>query len=250
VLWAGVGKVLALGAGGFLLRGALEACVRVWERLDATAWWGLLCAGMYTLGRVGVATVVASLVWIPAGVWIARSPRLGRVAEPGAQMAAAFPINLLFPWMIAALASFPGALEWGSVILMTLASQWYVFFNVLAGLSALPGELEEAARVYRLRGWNLWRFLYLPAVFPHWVTGACTAAGGAWNASILAEYVTRGQTTLRATGLGADMADAAQRGDMPVLWASMVLMALLVAAANRFVWVPLYALAERRFHLD
>lgn len=249
----GLGKILVLGAGLFVLRGVGEAGVRVGERLDGQAWSVLFWGGLCTLGRVAAATALASLLWIPAGIGIARAPCLCRLAEPAAQMAAAFPINLIFPWMMAALASRPGgtgSMEWGSVILMTLASQWYVLFNVLAGLSALPYDLEEAARVYRLRGWKCWRVFYLPAIFPYWITGACTAAGGAWNASIVAEFVSWGPTTLRATGLGALMVDASQRGDMPVLWASIALMALLVVATNRLVWRPLYSLAERRFHLD
>ncbi|NBV85415.1 MAG: ABC transporter permease subunit, partial [Verrucomicrobia bacterium] len=141
-------------------------------------------------------------------------------------------------------------MNWGSILLIAMGTQWYLLFNVIAGAMAIPSDLKDAARSYGLRGWALWRTLILPAIFPFWVTGACTAAGGAWNASIVAEIAVWGDTTLRAEGLGALIAEVTQRGDVPLILTCILTMSLFVIATNQLVWRRLYALAERRFRLD
>jgi NitT/TauT family transport system permease protein len=157
---------------------------------------------------------------------------------------------MLFPLVIAGLKAAGISLGWGSVVLMLLGTQWYILFNVIAGAMSIPADLREAARSYRLSLGMRFRSLYLPAVFPYLVTGWVTAAGGAWNASIVAEYVTfRGQI-LSANGLGAQISVAAERADFPALAASVILMAAIVVLFNRNVWRRLYALAEARFSLS
>jgi len=142
------------------------------------------------------------------------------------------------------------SLGWGSIVLMLLGTQWYILFNVIAGAMGIPADLKEAARCYSIRGFQRFRILYLPAVFPYLVTGWVTAAGGAWNASIVAEYVTFKGEILRAPGLGAEISAAAGAADFPVLAASILVMSLLVVAFNRTVWRRLYHLAEERYSLN
>jgi NitT/TauT family transport system permease protein len=142
------------------------------------------------------------------------------------------------------------SLNWGSILLISMGTQWYILFNVIAGAMAIPNDLKEAATVYGLHRWDLWKTLILPAIFPFWVTGACTAAGGAWNASIVAELATWGSTTLQADGLGAYIALATKAGDTPLIIASIGVMSLFVVSMNKLVWRRLYAFAERRFRLD
>jgi len=154
---------------------------------------------------------------------------------------------MLFPLVIAALAWSGVPLGWGSILLMLLGTQWYILFNVVAGAMAIPADLKEAARSYRITGWQRFRTLYLPALFPYLVTGWVTAAGGAWNASIVAEYVTLRGELETTRGLGAQISAATARGDFSLLAASTVVMAAAVIAFNRAVWRRLYRLAEERF---
>jgi NitT/TauT family transport system permease protein len=227
-------------AGVRELRGALS-----WALTGHIVWLGTL-----TMLRVMAMTVIATLVWTPVGVWIGLKPKVARLAQPLAQIGASFPVNMTFPivvgWFVAAHVS----INWGSILLIAMGTQWYILFNVVAGAMAIPNDLKEAARVYGLRRWDLWRTLILPAIFPFWVTGACTAAGGAWNASIVAELATWGHTTLRADGLGAYIADVTRSGETPLIIASIAVMSLFVVLMNKFIWRRLYGFAERRFRLD
>jgi NitT/TauT family transport system permease protein len=157
---------------------------------------------------------------------------------------------MLFPIVIAGLAAAGVSLGWGSILLMLLGTQWYILFNVIAGAMAIPTDLLEAARSYRLKGWRRFRAVYLPGVFPYLVTGWVTAAGGAWNASIVAEYVTFKGQTLAAHGLGAQISAAAAAADFPRLAASILVMSAIVVAFNRTVWRHFYRLAEQRFSLN
>jgi NitT/TauT family transport system permease protein len=141
-------------------------------------------------------------------------------------------------------------MNWGSILLIAMGTQWYILFNVIAGAMAIPNELKEVANIYGLRKLQLWRTLILPAIFPFWVTGACTATGGAWNASIVAELATWGDTTLKADGLGAFIAEVTKSGNTPLIIASIGVMSLFVVLINKLVWRRLYAFAERRFRLD
>jgi NitT/TauT family transport system permease protein len=205
--------------------------------------------GFLTLLRVVVMLVVATIIWTPIGVRIGFSPRLARIAQPLVQIGASFPANLVFPLVVLVFIRFRVDFNWGSILLIALGTQWYILFNVIAGASAVPSDLREAAQVFRLRRWALWRTLILPAIFPAWVTGALTAAGGAWNASIVAEVASWGTHKLRADGLGAYIAQATEKGDWPAILFSIATMSLYVVLLNRAVWRPLYALAESRYRL-
>jgi NitT/TauT family transport system permease protein len=202
------------------------------------------------MGRVALMTVVATLVWTPIGVWIAAKPNVARIAQPSAQIAASFPVNMTFPFVVGFFVAAHISINWGSILLIAMGTQWYILFNVIAGAMAIPSDLKEAARTYGLRGWSLWRTLILPAIFPFWVTGACTAAGGAWNASIVAELATWGNTTLKAEGLGAYIAEVTQKGDTPMIISSIAVMCIFVVLTNKLLWRRLYEYAEKRFHLD
>jgi len=240
LLWLAYEVLTGIVAAAEELRGTLS-----WPMFGHIAWLGFL-----TMLRVVAMTVIATLVWTPVGVWIGFQPRVARFAQPLAQIGASFPVNMTFPlvvgWFVAAHIS----INWGSILLIAMGTQWYILFNVIAGAMAIPNDLKEAATVYGLRKWNLWRTLILPAIFPFWVTGACTAAGGAWNASIVAELATYGDTTLKADGLGAYIASVTKSGETPLIIASIAVMSIFVVLMNKLIWRRLYAFAERRFRLD
>ncbi|MCM6772349.1 ABC transporter permease subunit [Nocardia sp. CDC159] len=205
--------------------------------------------GALTLVRVLVLLVVCSLIWVPVGVWIGLNPRVSRFAQPVVQVLASFPANFLFPLVTAVLVATGASLNWAGALLMALGAQWYILFNVIAGASAVPNDLREAAANLRLPRRLWWRKLILPAIFPSYVTGAITAAGGAWNASIVAEVVSHGGTTLTAAGLGAYISEATTTGDWPRILVGVVVMSVYVVGINRLFWRRLYALAERRYSL-
>jgi len=210
----------------------------------------ILVAGALTLGRVLVSTAIGTLWTVPAGLAIGLSPKWSRIFQPVVQVAASFPAPMLFPLVIAILKSIGVSLGWGSIVLMLLGTQWYILFNVIAGATAIPADLREAAKSYRMARWLKFKALYLPSVFPYLVTGWVTAAGGAWNASIVAEYMTFKGQVLATNGLGAQISIAAEHADFPALAASVILMATVVVLFNRTVWRRLYALAEERFSLS
>ncbi len=243
---------------GVILLGLLLAALAfgAWKlthglrRVPAAEWGTLGGAAAWTLGRVLVATALGTLWALPAGIAIGLSPRLSRLLQPVVQIVASFPAPMLFPIVIAGLAAAGVSLGWGSIVLMLLGTQWYILFNVIAGAMAIPTDLQEAARSYRLKGWRRFRALYLPGVFPYLVTGWVTAAGGAWNASIVAEFVTFKGQTLETHGLGAQISAAAAAADLPRLAASILVMSTIVVAFNRTVWRQFYRLAEQRFSLN
>ena len=189
--------------------------------------------GFLTLLRVVVMVVAATLIWTPIGVRIGFSPRLARIAQPLVQIGASFPgqpdLSRSSCW---SLSGFTSTSNWGSMFLIALGTQWYILFNVIAGAASVPGDLREAALVFRLRGWKLWRTLILPAIFPAWVTGALTAAGGAWNASIVAEVASWGTQQLKAHGLGAYVAEATEKGDWPAIIFGIAVMSAVRRAAQ------------------
>jgi NitT/TauT family transport system permease protein len=206
--------------------------------------------GLLTLARVAVLIALASLVWVPIGVWIGLRPWAATRVQPVAQFLAAFPANVLFP--IAVVVIVREHLDpniWLSP-LMVLGTQWYILFNVIAGASAFPTDLREVSTLFRLRSWQWWREVIIPGILPYYVTGALTASGGSWNASIVAEVASWGDTKLRAAGLGSYIADASAAGDYPRVVLGVVVMSVMVVVCNRLVWRPLYRLAERRFRLD
>jgi NitT/TauT family transport system permease protein len=248
-----MGSAVSLVLLGVLVVGLLLGAWKLMALLRQLSPHGLLPileAGGWTLGRVVLSTALGTLWALPAGLAIGLSQKLSRIFQPIVQIAASFPAPMLFPLVIAGLKAAGISLGWGSVVLMLLGTQWYILFNVIAGAMSIPADLIEASRSYHLTIPMRFRSLYLPAVFPYLVTGWVTAAGGAWNASIVAEYVTfRGQV-LTANGLGAQISVAAERADFPALAASVILMAAIVVLFNRSVWRRLYALAEERYSLS
>lgn len=205
--------------------------------------------GMVTLLRVIILISLATLIWVPVGVWIGLRPKLAERIQPLAQFLAAFPANLAFPVFVVAIVSFhlnPNV--WLSP-LMILGTQWYILFNVIAGASAFPTDLREAASSFHLGGWRWWTKVILPGIFPYYVTGAITASGGSWNASIVAEVASWGDAHLNATGLGAYIASATEAGDFPRVVLGIATMCVLVTLFNRLLWRPLYAFGERRLRL-
>jgi NitT/TauT family transport system permease protein len=238
---------LVLVAG--LIAGGAKLLVLL-SSVTLSEWLRILGAAWLTLARVLTAVALGTLWALPAGLAIGLSPRLSRLLQPVVQVAAAFPAPMIFPLVIAILYWLGVPLGLGSILLMLLGTQWYILFNVIAGAMAIPADLKESTRLYRIAGWQRFRILYLPAVFPHLVTGWATAAGGAWNASIVCEYVTRHGQTSHTHGLGAMVSEAAFAADFPVLAGSVVTMALMVVIFNRQVWRRCYQLAEERYSMN
>jgi len=200
--------------------------------------------------RVIAALAIASAWTIPAGVAIGFSPRLARIAQPLAQIAASVPATALFPVLLLGLISLGGGLNTGSILLMLLGTQWYILFNVIAGAIAIPSEFREVADIFRFGRIDRWRTVILPAIFPYLVTGLVTASGGAWNASIVAEYFHFKGQVLSTFGLGAEISSATDSGNFALLLLSTIVMATLVVSVNRLVWRPLYRRAETRYRME
>jgi NitT/TauT family transport system permease protein len=205
--------------------------------------------GLITLLRVIVLITFATLIWVPVGVWIGLRPKLAERIQPLAQFLAAFPANLAFPVFVVAIVSFKLNPDVWLSPLMILGTQWYILFNVIAGASAFPTDLREAAGSFHLGGWRWWFKVILPGIFPYYITGAITASGGSWNASIVAEVASWGETHLQATGLGAYIATATEAGDFPRVVLGIATMCIMVTLFNRLLWRPLYAFGERRLRL-
>jgi len=204
---------------------------------------------LITMVRVFVFIAIASLIWVPIGVWVGLRPRVMAYVQPAAQFMAAFPTNLLFPFVVSFIVRWQLLPDIWLSPLMILGTQWYILFNVIAGASSIPGELRYAADNFNLRGWQWWKTLALPAVFPYYVTGAITASGGSWNAAFVAEYVSWGSTLVTAHGIGAYLAEASAAGDFHGIVLGTVTMCLFVVVINRLFWRPLYYYAERRYRL-
>ena len=218
--------------------------------MTAEDWSALPAAAGATLLRTFAALLIGTLWTVPLGVRVGLNPRLARRAQPLVQMAASIPATALFPVLLLVFLGLPGGLNVAAVALMLLGTQWYLLFNVIAGAQSIPSDLREAAAIYQVSGWRRWRTLILPAIFPYLMTGLITATGGAWNASIVSEYVTFGNQTFQTVGLGALIADAASGGNYARLAAATIAMAALVLTINRVLWRRLYVTAEQRYHLD
>ncbi len=239
---------------GALAGGAIYALYEVYEFISVEVGWSevgyVVVLGSITLLRVLVLIALAALVWVPIGVWIGLRPRLARLVQPWIQFLAAFPANLFFPLAVSIIVAWKlNAQIWLSP-LMILGTQWYILFNVIAGTLALPTDYQLVAGNLGVRRWLWWRRLILPGIFPAFVTGAVTASGGSWNASIVAEIVKWGDTTLTATGIGAYIAIETEKGDFPRLALGITVLCLYVLVFNRLLWRRLYALAEERLRLD
>jgi NitT/TauT family transport system permease protein len=242
IWWSAWGLVALLGLDA--LYRELHGHVGLAEIAEAF-WLGLL-----TLGRVIVLVALASLVWVPVGVWIGLRPRLAMRMQLIVQILAAFPANLLFPAAVVGILHFKLDPNIWLSPLMILGTQWYILFNVIAGASAFPSDLRDAAANFRVGGRHWWFKVILPGIFPYFITGGLTATGGSWNASIVAELVVWGQTRLEAHGLGAYIAKATAAGDYPRIILGVVVMAVFVTVFNRLVWRPLNSYAERRLRMN
>jgi NitT/TauT family transport system permease protein len=243
VLWYG----MVLGVTAYVFYRAVSY---VATGVGWTDVWTAVRYGLYTLARVVVLIALSSAVWVPLGILIGLRPRLAEKIQPLAQFLAAFPANLLFPVFVVGIVYFHANPDIWLSPLIVLGTQWYILFNVIAGASAYPTDLREAAKNFGVRRWQWWRDAMLPGVFPYFITGAITASGGAWNASIVAEAVSWGKTTLTAHGLGAYIAQATTAGDFRRLVLGIAVMSLLVTVFNRVLWRPLYRFAEERTRLD
>ena len=206
--------------------------------------------GALTLIRVAVVVAVSSVIWVPVGVWIGFNPRVAQYMQPVVQLLASFPANFIFPFVVVFFLDTGISINYGSVLLMALGTQWYILFNVIAGASAVPSDLKEAMDNLGVRGWKRWQRMIIPAIFPSFVTGAITAAGGAWNATIVAEYITYKTHVLAASGLGTFITEASNASDMHKVIAGILVMAVYVVGLQALLWRRLYNIAERKFALS
>jgi len=247
--WKWAARVLPVAA----LLGILYAVARMVATIAALSkpeLRGILWGAGATFLRIELVLVLAGLWTVPVGVYVGLRPRLSAILQPIAQIAASVPATALFPIVLLLLIRLGGGLGIGSIVLLLLGTQWYILFNVIAGASAIPTDLKEVCDVFHLGGIERWRKLLLPAIFPYLVTGFVTASGGAWNASIVAEYFHFQGKTYSTTGLGAVISRATDAGNFPVLLGATVVMAVMVVIINRLLWRRLYALASTRFRLE
>ncbi len=247
------GQMLQIGLGIFAGLLAIWGAYEGFRMMQAISWADvrlLLMGAGATFLRVNVTLALAAAWTIPVGVTIGFHPRLARILQPITQVVASVPATALFPVLLLALIRLGGGLGIGSIALMLLGTQWYILFNVIAGAMAIPSDLKEAATLYRFSRWQRWTTLILPGIFPYLITGLVTASGGAWNASIFAEYYHIQHRTLQTLGLGAQISAATDAGRFPMLVLATVLMALMVVTVNRLVWRRLYRLAETRYKLE
>jgi NitT/TauT family transport system permease protein len=233
-----------------IIYGAWRALSYVDNTVGAAEFGHALTLGAATFSRVIILVAFATVIWVPIGAWIGLNPRVTRIAQPIVQVLASFPANFLFPFATAAFVALGVSLNVGGILLMALGAQWYILFNVIAGAAAIPSDLREAMTSFQVTRWLRWKRLILPAIFSSYVTGGITAAGGAWNASIVAEVVDYGHHHLVATGLGAYIAEATRQGNFGRVLVGVSVMSVYVVATNRFVWRRLYHLAETRYSLQ
>ena len=231
---------------------SLLAAYKMVTFVHSNVGWGealhVTVLGLITLARVMLLIALASLVWVPIAVWIGLRPQYSQRVQAVAQFLAAFPVNLMFPLVVYLLVTLKLSANIWLSPLMVFGTQWYILFNVIAGTATIPTELRLAADNLGLKGWLKWKRVYLPAILPAYVTGAITASGGSWNASIVAEYVTWGKTTLVADGLGSYIKQMTDAGDFPRIVLGVGIMCIFVLLLNRFFWRKLYLLAEDRSH--
>ena len=206
--------------------------------------------GALTFARVAVLILVSSLIWVPVGVYIGMNPKISRIMQPVVQILASFPANFVFPFAMMWFMAWHIDLGWGSIILMALGTQWYILFNVIAGASAIPDDLREMTRSFRLNNALRWKTLILPAIFGSWCTGGITAAGGAWNASIVAEIVEYGKNHMETQGLGAYITSATTSGNSVKTLVGVTVMSLIVVLSNRLFWTPLQRYSAKRYVLN
>ena len=240
---------LAVAAAAIVGWGALQAVVML-----RTVTWPdmklLLEGAAATFLRVNAALLISALWTVPAGVAIGLNPRLSRIVQPTAQVLASIPATAFFPIILIGLVKIGGGLGIGSIALMLLGTQWYILFNVIAGAMSIPSDLREVSSLYHFTRWQRWTRLILPGIFPYLITGMVTASGGAWNASVYAEYSHLKDSTLQTIGLGSQISSATDSGRFPIILLATIMISLMVVTMNRLVWRRLYRLAETRYKLE
>lgn len=241
--------LLTFAGAGLLIYGAFHVGSRLFQ-LPLQDWLSIVLGVFATMLRVFASLAIALLWTVPVGYSIGSNPRVAGWLQPVVQVVASLPATALFPVLVAALAKIYGGLNLSAVLLMLMGTQWYMLFNIIAGAAAIPQDLKYTSALIGIRGWERWRTLILPALFPFIITGAITASGGAWNASIVAEYIQFGGKTLNVTGIGAVIASATTGGNYSLLLASTLSMILSVVLINRLVWRRFYRLAEERFKME
>jgi NitT/TauT family transport system permease protein len=248
-----ISRVISIAALVLLiavLASGMVALAQLLWQVPAADWAGIGSAAVWTLLRVVFATALGTLLMVPLGLAIGLSPRLSTFLQPIVQVVASFPAPILFPILLIGMTTVGMSLDVGAMFLMLLGTQWYILFNVVSGAMAIPADLREAARAYRLPLAHRARYLYLPGIFPYLVTGWVTAAGGAWNLSIVAEFFTlQDKSVLKANGLGAIISQASEAKNFPLLAASTLVLATIVVLINRTVWRSMYRVAEERYTL-
>ena len=232
-------------AGWSLFKAAL-----LFSHLRAADFGRVIVSAFYSILRTTAAILIASLWTVPLGVYIGFNPRASKILQPIVQVVASVPATAVFPVILLFLLKAGGGLAIGSVFLMLLGTQWYILFNVIAGASAIPQDLREVAALYGIKGLRKWKVLIIPGIFPYLITGLITATGGAWNASIISEYVTFGGRTITTTGLGSLISESTVSGNFGVLLLSTVTMAIIVVSINRLLWKRLFALAQEKYRLE
>ena len=236
-------------AGSVLIFGLFQA-VQYLNQLSLVQWQDIAIGVLATALRVFAALFIAVIWTIPVGVAIGSNPKISALFQPLVQVIASIPATALFPIMLMFILAAPGGLNIAAIILMLLGTQWYLLFNIIAGANAIPQDLKFTANLMQLSTWQRWKTLILPALFPYLITGAITASGGAWNASIVAEYVTFSSQTYSTTGIGALIAQATADGNYAMLLASTLSMIITVVILNRLVWRPLYRTAEETYRME
>jgi len=242
-------NIVILFAVSLMFFWSVASASTLFLNLGASDYLTVLTAAGFSVLRTSLALFIAALWTIPAGVYIGTNPKAARVLQPVVQVVASIPATAVFPVILLFLIKLGGGLAAGSIFLMLLGTQWYILFNVIAGASAIPQDLKETARLYGLKGIRKWRTLILPGIFPYLVTGLITATGGAWNATIVSEYVTFGGETMKTRGLGSLISESTVTGNFGLLLVSTVVMAILVVSINRLVWKRMFTLAQEKYRL-
>lgn len=235
--------------GILLLLGIVHA-IYLFLSISLDKYLDVVTAALYSILRTSTALFIAALWTVPLGVYIGMNPNASRMLQPVIQVIASIPATAVFPVVLLFLVKLGGGLAIGSILLMLLGTQWYILFNVIAGASAIPHDLKETAKLYGVKGIRKWKILILPAIFPYLVTGFITATGGAWNATIVSEYVTFGGEVMKTKGLGSMISESSVKGDFGLLLLSTIVMAIIVVSINRLLWKRMFALAQEKYRLE
>jgi len=251
--FTGLRKIITYGLSVFslfFLSWALLKGILLFLSLSGETYLIVFKASVHSFMRTSVAIILAAFWTVPLGVYIGMNHKVSRILQPIVQIMASVPATAIFPVILLFLIRFGGGISFGSIFLMLLGTQWYILFNVIAGASALPQDLKEIAKIYGVKGFRKWKTLIIPGIFPYLVTGFITATGGAWNATIVSEYVTFGGRVLKTTGLGSLISESTEKGDFGLLLLSTVVMAAIVVSINRLFWKRLFTLAREKYRLD